>query len=635
MKNWFDSKEFQQQFHTDAPLGAFCSDCSTRFALWAPTAADVTLNLYDDDSCPAPRESVCLNRQEKGVWEYTFPRCLQGVYYDYLVTVDGTTHLTQDPYAVACGCNGKRSMVLVPGSADPDGWQEDTPPAQSTERIIYETHIRDFSWDSAGGFPPQVKGQYKALTLTGTTLHSDGVHPTGLDYLKRLGVTHIQLLPVYDFGSVDEAAPFANYNWGYDPVNYNIPEGSYSSDPHRGEVRIRELKEMIAALHRNGFRVIMDVVYNHTYDLDSCLFKTVPWYFYRQKPDGCPSNGSGCGNDIASERSMCSRYILDSVLYWAEEYHMDGFRFDLMGLLDDSLMNRIRKELDLRYGAGEKLVYGEPWRADNTFAAPGTVLCDKGNLKKLAPGIGAFCDDTRDAVKGSVMDESDVGLVNGGKLTEKTLAHCLCGWSGEYGSYPTANETLTYLSCHDDWTLWDKLVATIDPEKDFTGCGEAVLRANRLAAAFNFCCQGNVFFLSGEEFGRTKGGVKNSYRSPSEINQLDWSRAWKNRSLVDYYRGLIDLRKQLHALHDKKAHHLITTREFAPNCVGALLDNPGGQWTQLLVVFNCGIDPSPVSLPEGSWQVLCDAESSMRRQDNIFCRGSCSVAPVSTMILGK
>lgn len=284
--------------------------------------------------------------------------------------------------------------------------------------------------DASGGFPVEVRGKYPAFCCKDTSLYGDGKHPTGLSYLKNLGVNYVQLMPVYDYGSVDEAGRADGFNWGYDPLNYNVPEGSYSTDPFHGEVRIRELKEAIRALHRQGFRVIMDVVYNHTYSLDSLLQKTMPWYFYRVWEDGSVSNGSACGNDVASEQAMCAKYILESVLYSAEEYHMDGFRFDPMGLLDVELMNRIRKELDARYGTGEKLVFGEPWRADETAVEGNALLADKAHIHLLDEQVGMFSDDTRDAIKGSVFEAEEPGFANGGKdLEEQILASvkALCG----------------------------------------------------------------------------------------------------------------------------------------------------------------------------------------------------------------
>ena len=636
-QQWFDSKEFQQEFHYSGPLGAFCSPEGTTFRLWAPTAREVVLHLYAAGNGGEPIRTVHPSLEEKGTWTYRTKENLDGMYYDYQVTVEDCTYRTQDPYAKACGVNGLRSMVLDLRRTDPENWHKDTAPAQQPEQVIYELHVKDFSWDAAGGFAPEHRGRFSALTCRGT---GDGVHPTGVDYLKRLGVTHIQLLPIYDYGSVDECCPEKGYNWGYDPANYNIPEGSYSSDPYHGEVRIRELKEAIAYLHSQGFRVIMDVVYNHTYELESCLFKTAPWYYYRQKQDGTPSNGSGCGNDIASERSMCSRYILESALYWVEEYHIDGFRFDLMGLLDVELMNRLQTALDDRYGPGEKLIYGEPWRAADTAARPDTVLADKSNLKRLLPCIGAFCDDTRDAVKGSVMDSDGVGFVNGGRITPQLLRNCVCGWAGETMPNRSPAQTISYLSCHDDWTLWDKLVYTMDPKKDFTGSHPRILQANRLAAALLFACQGRIFLHAGEEFGRTKGGIKNSYCSSGEVNRLDWTRAQKNEDLADYYRGLIALRQQLPGLQDKSQEagkRFLWAKELADNCVSVCLDNRGveSKWSQLLLAFNCSDAPAVLFFPEGSWQLLVDGESSLHWQQPKNVPHAVLVESHSAMYFGK
>ena len=640
MKSIFDSIEFQKAYHCDLPLGAFCGNAGTLFRLWSPMAERVELRLYSAGNDVPATEVISLAKKEKGAWEYETSDNLDGVYYDYAVTVGGKVYETPDPYAKACGVNGIRSMVIDLYRTGPANWQKDKAPEKTPEQVIYELHIKDFSWNPAGGFDSADRGRYTAFTKSGTTLHGAGIHPTGLDYLKHLGVTHIQILPMYDYGSVDERCPEKGYNWGYDPVNYNIPEGSYSSDPYHGEVRIRELKQMIAVLHANGFRVIMDVVYNHTYSLESPLFKSAPWYYYRQNPDGTPSNGSGCGNDIASERSMCARYILESALYWVEEYHIDGFRFDLMGLLDADLMESIQKALDDRYGSGEKLVYGEPWRAGNTAVGQGVTLCDKAALKKINGRIGAFCDDTRDAVKGSVMDADGVGFANGGLIAADTLQKCVAGWSGEYGPNQTPYQTINYLSCHDDWTLWDKLVYTMDPKKQFTGSDPAILQANRLAAAIYFSFQGRIFVHAGEEFGRTKGGIKNSYCSCAEVNRLDWQRAWENRKLVDYYRGLIALRMQLPGLQDKTeaaAKRILYVKDIARNCAGVQLDNRGesSKWEQLLLYFNCAKDPATVSLPNGRWQVLANGEDSFLWKREVTVENTGTIPPMSALILGK
>ena len=642
MKNlkWLSSMEFEQEYHYDKPLGAFCSAEGSAIKLWAPTAEAVFLRLYPTGKGGTALETVAMEKGKQGVWSYRTTRNLDGWYYDFDVTVDGVTRTTADPYAKACGVNGNRSMVVDLSRTNPAGWDADKAPAPAAEQVIYELHIKDFSWDSHGGFADKDRGKFSALCRSGTTLDGEGKYATGLDYMKQLGVTHIQLMPVYDYGSVDEENWESGYNWGYDPVNYNVPEGSFSSDPTRGEVRIRELKEMIQCLHQNGFRVIMDVVYNHTYVTDSWLERTVPGYYYRQKKDGSLSNGSGCGNDVASERSMCRKYILESALYWIEEYHMDGFRFDLMGLMDQELMETLQHELDKKYGAGEKLIYGEPWRAEDTHLTRPVVLCDKGSLKTISGKIGAFCDDTRDAVKGSLMDLNAKGFVNGGGMQAWKLHKCLTGWAGENGAFQTPYQTITYLSCHDDWTLWDKLVSTLDAKKNYTGSGRAILRANRLAAAINFCCQGRPFFLAGEEFGRTKGGIKNSYCSKSEVNQLDWQRAWKNRTLVDYYRGLIGLRMQLPGLQDKSkdaAKRILWVHEIAEDCVAACVDNRGQdcKWEKILMIFNCSNVSRTAELPAGNWQLLVDGENAHHWKKNNTVATDVNVAEFSAMILGS
>lgn len=635
----FASEAFAREYHCDKPLGAFCGPEGTCIFLWAPTAEAVFLHFYPMGHHCRAIETIPMEKGKRGVWSYATTRNLDGWYYDFDVTVDGQTRRTADPYAKACGVNGNRSMVIDLKKTDPKGWDMDKAPVAKPEQVIYELHVKDFSWDPAGGFASHDRGKFSALCRKGTTLHGDGKHATGLDYLKRLGVTHIQLMPVYDYGSVDETNWENGYNWGYDPVNYNVPEGSFSSDPYHGEVRVRELKEMIQCLHAEGFRVIMDVVYNHTYVADSWLERTVPGYYYRQKADGSLSNGSGCGNDVASERSMCAKYILDSCLYWVHEYHMDGFRFDLMGLLDQELMESIQNALDAEYGIGEKLIYGEPWRADNTHLSRSVVLCDKDSLRTISGRIGAFCDDTRDAVKGSLMDLNAKGFVNGGGIHAHKLHHCLTGWSGGYGAFQTPYQTITYLSCHDDWTLWDKLVSTMDEKKNYTGCAPQILRANRLAAAINFCCQGRPFFLAGEEFGRTKGGIKNSFCSESRVNQLDWTRAWKNHGLVDYYRGLIALRLRLPGVQDKSANaskRVLWVKELAEDCVMACVDNKGktSKWEQVVMIFNCSGRSGNAKLPDGNWQILADGEDSFRWEGETVVSEKVRVAEYSAMILG-
>ncbi|MBQ2947429.1 MAG: type I pullulanase [Clostridia bacterium] len=642
-KALFDSEAFEREYHCDAPLGTFCAEEGTHFALWAPTAQAVTLRLYGEGHWGEAFACLPLVRGARGLWTADLGDNLDGVYYDYEVTVDGQTRQTADPYARACGANGWRSMVIDLARTDPEGWADDRAPKRQTEDIIYELHVRDFSWDASSGVPEAYRGKYKALTLEGTRRGGKGRTPTCLAHLKHLGVTHVQLLPVYDYGSVDECADPRNpnvFNWGYDPVNYNVPEGSYATDPYHGEVRIRELKEAVQALHRAGLRVVMDVVYNHTYHLDSWLFRTAPWYHYRQNEDGSASNGSGCGSEIATERSMCTRYILDSVLYWAEEYHIDGFRFDLMGLMDAPLMERIRSELDRRYGAGEKLVYGEPWTGGTPHARPGTALCHKQQLRHLHTGIGAFCDGLRDAVKGSVFHAREGGFVNGGPFSVQQLAQCIRGYAGEQDVFSAPSQTIAYLSAHDDWTLWDKLVMTIAGDRRFVPLRGEILRANRLAAATYLCCQGRPFFLGGEEFGRTKLGERNSYRSWLGINRMDWNRAGRCRALVDYYRGLIALRRKLPALYDKGPQagaRLWEVREIGPRAAAVWMDNAGegSVFGELLLCFNYDQADAYMQLPQGEWTVLADGEDSFLHEHPYTAEGRTRIAGMACLILGR
>ena len=641
-KERFDSADCERSFHCDEALGSFCGESGTVFRLWAPTAKSVTLRLFKQGTGGVPCERIAMIPGESGLWCYATQRNLDGIYYDYRVTVDEVTRTTADPYARACGRNGARSMVIDLSRTDPQGWAEDAAPPLPPETVIYEVHVKDFSWDPASGVSPEYRGKYKAFCQENTTLEHDGLHPTCLSYLKELGVTHIQLMPVFDFGSVDEGGDPREFNWGYDPVNYNVPEGSYSTNPSDGAVRIRELKEAVQALHRNGIRVIMDVVYNHTYRLDSWLWRTVPWYYYRQNADGTPSNGSGCGNELATERSMCAKYILDSVLYWAQEYHIDGFRFDLMGLLDVPLMNRIRRELDERYGRGEKLMLGEPWAGGVSGAREGIALCDKGHLRELDEQIAAFCDNTRDAIKGGLMRPDAAGFVNGGGLDAQWFACCVRGWMdcGEGFPVNTPAQTVNYLSCHDDWTLWDRLVYTGDQEQRFDLLQRRLLRQNRLAAAMYFSCQGMLFLLSGEEFARTKQGMRNTYRSATRLNRLDWKLAWRNEELTRYYRGLIALRMRLPGLRDKSsdaARRILAADGPHENCAAIRLDNSGdgSEWRQLFMLYSAAEETVRIELPEGKWEILVDADSSFAWQNPRTAERSVDLEPVSAMILGR
>lgn len=639
-KQLYNDADFHRNYFYDGRLGFFYDSAEnvfreSVFRIWSPFAEEARIRFYRDGSEGDALAVHEMKRLEQGVWEYRECGDLHGVYYDFALQIDGEIRITTDVYARACGINGKRSMAVDLRRTDPEGWEEDEAPEAGPEQVIYETHVKEFSWAPAGGFPEEVRGKYRAFCCKDTTLYGDGVHPTGLSWLKELGVTHVQLMPVYDYGSVDEAGDPVQFNWGYDPMNWNVPEGSYSSDPARGEIRIRELKEAVQSLHRQGFRVIMDVVYNHTYSLDTAMQKTVPWYYYRVKEDGTLSNGSACGNDVASERPMCAKLILESVLYWAEEYHMDGFRFDLMGLLDVELMNRIRRALDERFGKGEKLVYGEPWAAGDTAMEKGFRQAVKNNVRRLDVNIGVFSDGTRDAVRGSVFRLKEAGFVNGAQEMEGAVLNSAKAWQGKRGARMLApSQTITYISAHDNQTLWDKLAETTPDE-------EKRRRQYRLAAGIYLTCQGRLFFLSGEEFARTKGGLEDSYNAPIAINRLDWERAWEERELADYYKGLIALRKQLPGLCDKspQAAERIRTAWKRKGFVGFFVDNRGkgapDTWKTLCILYNRRETPVSVLLEGDGWEVLADGKDSFLWKNPGKIRKEAQVAPVSILVLGK
>lgn len=648
-KEYYSTPEFKEHFlYEGDDLGSNYNKEKTVFRLWSPNAEKASVNLYRDGGridpgCKGnvrygePYGSYDMILTEQGVWTYEAEGDLHGTYYDFDLVIEGESIRTGDPYARACGINGVRSMVVDLKRTDPEGWEQDQAPAQTAEQFIYEAHVKEFSWDSSGGFPEDVRGKYAAFKYTDTTLYGKGEKPTGLAYLKELGVTHVQLMPVYDYGSVDEAGADDEFNWGYDPVNYNAPEGSYSLDPEHGEVRIRELKEAVQSLHRQGFRVIMDVVYNHTFSLDSTFQKTAPWYYYRVHGDGTVSNGSACGNDVASEREMCARYILASVLYWTEEYHMDGFRFDLMGLLDVGLMNRIRKALDERWGKGEKLIYGEPWAADETAMEDGAHQALRKNMLELDENVGMFCDYTRDTLKGSVFQLKEPGFVNGAEDLEEDVLSSVTAWcTGKKRLVKAPSQVITYVTSHDNQTLWDKLSETTEEE--------TIRRMEyRLAAGIYMTCQGRPFFLSGEEFLRTKEGLEDSYNAPIAINRLDWKRAWEERETVDYYRGLIALRKQLPGLYDKSgsAAGRIRGSWKKEDLVGFSVDNTpvkegeNSPWRRLYIVYNSSMGERELNLPQGTWEVLADGEDTFLWKNPATLENRTQIAPISVLILGQ
>ena len=640
-KTLFENVPFHRENYYTGPLGPDYTPGGTCLRLWAPTAEAVTVTLYHKGDGGAVLGTKPLVRGAQGVWRIWLPGEQHGRYYTFAVTVDGVTRETGDPYARAAGVNGVRSMIVDLARTAPSGWERDVrpniPPAQ---RAVWEVSVRDFSQDAASGVRPAWRGKYMAFTQQGTTLHGDGIHPTCLNYLKRLGVKYVQLMPIFDFGSVDEAKPLLRqYNWGYDPTNFNVPEGSYSTDPTRGEVRTRECREMIAALHAAGIGVVMDVVYNHTYRTENPLNSTVPYYFFRQNPDGSFSNGSGCGNEFASERPMARRYLIDSILYWAKEYHIDGFRFDLMGLYDAESINAVRTALDSLPGGRDILLYGEPWQGGASQLH--RYEANKANLAMLNERVGIFCDDTRDAIKGGCFDAREPGYVEGKPGSFWDIGAAVAAWCRSDRLPPHApSQIVSYVSAHDNFTLWDKLLCVRYEKPEFTARDTVALAQNRLAAGIYLTSFGLPFMQAGEEFARTKKGVGNSYRSSPALNRLDWNRAEQYHALVDYYRGLLALRAAFPRLGSTDRHAPEALQFFALEqpLVGWMLPavwGDGAAWSALCVFYNPTDTACTVSLPAGQWKLLSDGTSSSlwRGASRVFTNKT-TLAPYSATIFG-
>lgn len=640
-KTLFENVPFHRENYYTGPLGPDYTPGGTCLRLWAPTAEAVTVTLYHKGDGGAVLGTEPLVRGAHGVWSVWLPGEQHGRYYTFAVTVNGITRETGDPYARAAGVNGVRSMIVDLARTAPSGWERDVrpniPPAQ---RAVWEVSVRDFSQDAASGVRPAWRGKYMAFTQQGTTLHGDGIHPTCLNYLKRLGVKYVQLMPIFDFGTVDEAKPLLRqYNWGYDPTNFNVPEGSYSTDPTRGEVRIRECREMIAALHAAGIGVVMDVVYNHTYRTETPLNNTVPYYFFRQNPDGSFSNGSGCGNEFASERPMARRYLIDSILYWAKEYHIDGFRFDLMGLYDVESINAVRAALDSLPGGRDILLYGEPWQGGASQLH--RYEANKANLAMLNERVGIFCDDTRDAIKGGCFDAREPGYVEGKPGSFWDIGGAVAAWCRSDRLPPHApSQIVSYVSAHDNFTLWDKLLCVRYKKPEFTARDTVALAQNRLAAGIYLTSFGLPFMQAGEEFARTKKGVGNSYRSSPALNRLDWNRAEQYHALVDYYRGLLALRAAFPRLGSTDRHAPEALQFFALEqpLVGWMLPavwGDGAAWSALCVFYNPTETTRTVALPAGQWKLLSDGTSSSlwRGPSRVFT-GKAALAPYSATIFG-
>ncbi len=628
-------------------LGCTYTAEKTTFKLWAPTSSEVIVNLYatgsDEEEGAAELGSHAMAKVEEdgkwtGVWSVTVEGDLKNVYYTYtstnmtLVTEKENTATFVDPYAKATGVNGDRAMVVDLDSTDPEGWDKDAHiyVNEQTDAIIWEVVVRDFSASETSGVSEANRGKYLAFTEKGTTVNGEGLIPTCVDYLKELGITHVQINPFYDFATVNEAQDLANqYNWGYDPENYNVPEGSYSSNPYDGNVRINECKQMIQALHEAGIGVIMDVVYNHTYFTDTSNFQlAVPNYYYRFNETGGWSNASGCANDTASERAMYRKFMIDSCRYWAEEYHVDGFRFDLMGIHDVETMNLIREDLDKI--DSRIIMYGEGWSAASsvfdktTCTGEKTVSSSQKNANLLSERVGLFNDEIRDGIKGNVFSDAGTGYVQGAKACYSNIAYGIRANSVGKGSTWSAmapSQCVTYASCHDNHALYDRLVTSVYGfDAEYRQRYSDLIDMNKMAGAIVTTSQGICFFLAGEEMARTKDGDTNSYNAPVEENMIDWELVVSNADLVSYYRGLMDIRKSF-------APFTAGTKDYATSykfndSLNSMLDtlaytvenDTEGEWKKVAVLLNSSnTETKEITLADDSvteWVVIADNTSA-------------------------
>ena len=596
----FDSEEFNSRYYYDGDdLGATWTDSGTLFKVWAPTASRVRLRLFEAGDGGDAYETLEMTRADRGVWQAEAD-CGAGAYYTYLVTTAAGEQEAVDPYAKAVGVNGDRGMVVNLADTEPEGFEQDTfvqNIGAYNEAVIWEVHVRDFSNKLASSRYP---GKYLAFTEHGLTNASG--EKAGIDYLTDLGINYVHLQPVYDFATVDESAE-GGFNWGYDPKNYNAPEGSYATDPYHGEVRIREFKQMVQALHDSGLGVVMDVVYNHTYSADSCLNRIVPYYYYRYDGMGKLSNGSGCGNETASERPMMRKYIVDSVRYWAEEYHVDGFRFDLMALHDLDTMQAVEQAV---HAVNPKaILYGEGWTGGTSTLVDG-LRASQANIRKVTPsegaagGVAVFNDAIRDGLKGSVFDAKEKGYISG-NVSKGNADKVIFGLTGGKKIPAVSwrvknNEVINYMSCHDNHTLYDRLLSSNGDDSE-----EARLQMNRFGISIVMIGEGIPFFLAGEEMLRSKNGDSNSYNSGDEVNNIRWDDLTPGSEVMkmrDFYRELIAMRK---------ANAFLTRGEVecavaAENGIEAVYTLDGE--TAGYAFINPSDAAVEVTLPEGEWEAL-------------------------------
>lgn len=638
-------QKFDYEVYTGNDLGAVYSPKMTRFKVWAPEAESVKLNLYKQGEGDNLIEQHVMKKSVNGTYVFEKQGDCNGIYYTYTVVNHGEEQEAVDPYTKAAGVNGQRGMVINLAKTNPQGFELDgyRNPEHITDAIIYEGSVRDFTMDESSGVFHN--GKFLGLTEANTTNHFG--EATALDYISDLGITHVQILPAFDFETVDEKNQKAQYNWGYDPDNYNVPEGSYAVSPYDGAVRIQEMKQMVLALHSRGIGVIMDVVFNHTYRRDdSNLQKIVPGYYYRSDETGY-TNGSGCGNEVASDRPMAQKLIVDSLIYWAKEYHIDGFRFDLMGVLDIDTMNVIAERLkEIR---PDIYLYGEGWNGGPSSLAE-EKRAFKASAKKM-PGIGMFNDDIRDTIKGSVFYDDHLGFVNGGTHLENALRYGITGAVAHpqvdydaYGSKPWAKEpgqSINYVSCHDNYTLWDKLSVSCPEASE-----EKKKAMNRLCAAIVFTSQGVPFIQAGEEFLRSKplpekkGFAENSYNMPDTVNSIKWDNIHEYPDMIAYYKGLMALRKA-HPVFRMQSEAEMTQNlcflsDTPENVVAYLLKGKGANDTpeNILVIFNGNDEEILYNLPEGKWKILVDDKTAGADGKKIISEKT-DVEPLSALVLEK
>ena len=640
MYELYSGKEFEDKYtYTGSDLGCTWTETKSTFRLWAPTAKAVSINLYrsGDPDAKDFLERIVMVPDVNGTWVATKNGNLNGVYYTYTVDVENSLREVCDPYARTTGVNGHRAMILDLSATNPNGWEMDKNPhadKKITDISIYELHIRDLSIDESSGI--QNKGKYLGLAETGTKTASG--KPTGLDHIASLGVTHVHLLPFYDYGSVDESQlNKPQFNWGYDPVNFNVPEGSYSTDPCHGEVRVRELKTMIQAMHDKGLSVVMDVVYNHVYEAkDFCFNRIVPFYFSRTDKKGKLSDGSGCGNDTASERSMVRKYIVDSIKYWTEEYHIDGFRFDLVGLIDTQTIRELMEEV--HKFRPDVIFYGEGWTMKTELTKDNVTLCTQHHGSKV-PGFAFFNDSLRDLLRGSVFYSHEKGFVAGKEVDKTALEQNFMGHPA-WASSPT--QTVNYVSCHDNNTLIDRL-ALGSPEAP----RELLVRMNHLAAAYSILSQGIPFFQAGEEMLRTKpdgkGGFEpNSFKSSDAVNSFKWNDLDTDecQTAVEYYRGLLAFRKAHPLVRMDSANqvssHIVPIRKQDPHLVAfhGKCGMAGEPAEEMFAIFNAGSLSRKVNLPAGKWHVYIRG-SKAGTKVLATVEGSATIAPMSALVIAR